>query len=126
MRKYISRYYMPILWMGVIFIVSAQSTLPQAGEGMWDVFIKKTGHVTEYAILGWLWWRSLRIPQRVTRNPEGWAWVLSTLYALTDEFHQSLVPLRHPKFTDVIIDSLGALCILIWLWWWRRWRRGVD
>ena len=36
------------------------------------------------------------------------AWVLATLYAVTDELHQYFVPDRACAFTDVCIDSAGA------------------
>jgi VanZ family protein len=43
------------------------------------------------------------------------AWLLAILYALTDEFHQSYVPGRHPSIWDVLIfDNIGALSSL-WL-----------
>lgn len=43
------------------------------------------------------------------------AWLLAILYALTDEFHQSYVPGRHPSILDVLIfDNIGAL-ISLWL-----------
>ena len=38
-----------------------------------------------------------------------WAWLLATLYAATDEWHQSFVEARGPALLDVGIDSAGAL-----------------
>ena len=44
-----------------------------------------------------------------------WAWGFALLYAITDEFHQSFVPGRHPSPYDVILfDGTGAL-IALWL-----------
>lgn len=37
------------------------------------------------------------------------SWGISTLYAISDEIHQCFVPGRSCQFTDVIIDSLGAV-----------------
>jgi VanZ family protein len=34
--------------------------------------------------------------------------LIAVIYAATDEFHQSFSPGRHPRATDVLIDSLGA------------------
>jgi VanZ family protein len=112
--------------MGVIFLVSALSTLPQAGEGALDVVIKKLGHVTEYAILGWLWWRALSNPKAVTTRPRFWALIISVAYAITDEFHQSLVPLRHPKVSDVLIDTVGIALALLFIWGRERLHDSVD
>lgn len=82
--------------------------------------IRKTAHLTEYAILAMLIFRALRItaPQRFTRRP-GRRWApalalaialaLSAAYAATDEFHQSFIPGRESCVRDVLIDSSGAL-----------------
>ena len=50
------------------------------------------------------------------REDQRWmAWLLALAYAMTDEFHQSLVPGRTPSVWDVLIfDNLGAL-IGLWL-----------
>jgi VanZ family protein len=97
----IERWALAIVWMGVIFAISAQpKSVVDLGQ---PVLISKLAHVTEYAILGWLiqrargkkcaWWQSL---------------LIATVYAATDEFHQSFVPGRNPRVTDVMIDAAGA------------------
>ena len=47
--------------------------------------------------------------------------LIATAYAATDEVHQVFVPGRSAEFTDVLLDSLGAL-VGIWLYlaWHRR------
>lgn len=83
--------------------------------------VRKTAHVVEYAILAVLLWRALRKPQKGQWGP--WshrvglmAFALATLYAITDEFHQSFVPSRQGQFTDVLLDSFGAALGLFALW----------
>ena len=75
--------------------------------------IRKTGHLTEYAVLALLLWRALRQP--VPHDPRPWSWrtarhalLLAALYAASDEFHQAFVPSRDAAVTDVLIDTLGA------------------
>jgi len=50
------------------------------------------------------------------RGERRWlAWFLAVLYAVTDEFHQSFVPGRHPAVFDVLVyDNIGSL-ISLWL-----------
>jgi len=95
--------------MLVIFLFSAQpsSSLPAFDWG--DQIIKKGGHVIGYALLAFSFWRAF--DYKVEKR---WiAWFLAVLYALTDEFHQSFVPGRHPSLWDVILfDNLGALLCL--------------
>ena len=95
-----------LLWMAVIFTLSAQPHLPQAPEPWLDTLLKKTAHGLEYAILALLVRWGLR--GHGVAHAGRWAWVWAVLYALTDEAHQALVPGRHPSGWDVGIDGLGA------------------
>lgn len=74
-------------------------------------YVRKAAHVTEYAVLGILAVRALRDSMRSmpSRTLWGAAWLLATVYAATDEFHQVFVPGRTPKVTDVMLDSAGAI-----------------
>jgi VanZ family protein len=71
--------------------------------------VRKAAHLLEYAILGVLLFRAIR------GDRTGWTWrwalsavVIATLYAVTDEWHQSFVPTRTPSGWDVLIDTSGA------------------
>lgn len=71
--------------------------------------LRKTGHVTEYAILGALLFRAIRADRT------GWTarWALAAiaiaaLYAASDEWHQSFVATRTPSVWDVLLDTAGA------------------
>ena len=90
-----------------------------------DFIIRKIAHVTEYAVLCLLVSRSVGV--KVTASirerlvPAG----ISSLYALSDEFHQSFVPSRGATYTDVMWDTLGAIIgatILQVIHWTRRQR----
>ena len=76
-----------------------------------SLIVRKCAHFGEFALLafnlmGWLRLRRWDRP-RVAALP--WAWLLATLYAATDEWHQSFVEARGPALLDVGIDSVGAL-----------------
>ena len=138
--KLFLKYWLPVLvWLGLIFIgstdlMSAEHTSRIIGPILrWfnpgisgqkimqvQFFVRKVGHVSEYAILAMLLWRGLR---RGTR----WQMAMSTLrlrselvlfiavsflcaiFAASDEFHQSFVPTRTASPVDVVIDIIGAL-----------------
>jgi VanZ family protein len=51
-------------------------------------------------------------------------WVMATLVAATDEFHQSFVLSRTASVIDVMIDSIGAIFGLLVISRWRRPRDG--
>jgi len=117
----LARWLAVAVWMGLIFVLSAQSHLPSVPNGLLDLLFKKGAHFSAYALLGALFWRALGWRWRAW----GWAWVLAVLYACTDEWHQSFVAGRHPAVTDVIIDACGAAAALLTAWSSRR-RRTKD
>lgn len=85
-------------------------TLTWAQRDALHFYLRKTAHVTEYAVLGVLAVRALRglRPLSAPRDLLRGAWVFATCYAATDEFHQIFVPGRTAKVTDVMLDSAGA------------------
>lgn len=88
--------------------------------------IRKGGHVTEYALLALLFWWALR-PLAVERHRVlWWAFTLATLYAASDEFHQSFVPSRGASFHDVVIDGCGAAAAMGALWYFQKLRGGAP
>jgi VanZ family protein len=101
------RYWLPVLaWAALIF---AFSSVPDLGTGLggWDLALRKLAHAAEYAILG-------ALLVRATARP-GLAFALGTLYAVSDEIHQSFVPGRMGSPLDVAIDALGvAIGVALW------------
>lgn len=71
-----------------------------------DGAVRTAAHFTEYAILGGL----LVLVFRDIREEGVWLpWLAGTLYALTDEWHQSFSPGRVCDMMDVFIDACGVL-----------------
>jgi len=103
-------------WMALIFFLSAQSQLPSPNDPWLNFLFKKSGHFIAYAILAFLFWRALPTSRLVW----AWSWLLTVLYACTDEFHQSFVENRHPAVRDVIIDACGAATALLIIWYAQR------
>lgn len=97
-----------IVWMAVIFALSAQSTLPSIPESAADAVFKKTGHAVAYAILYVLVARGLHGGQPLQWRRLLAALALSALYGASDELHQNLVPGRTPRVFDWLVDVGGA------------------
>jgi VanZ family protein len=96
----------PLLLMGLIYFFSAQPSL-DSGLGWIDTVGRKLTHFAEYALLCVLWWRFLRIAMP-DRRAALVAFLISSLYAATDELHQSFVDGRHGTPVDWLIDTAGA------------------
>ena len=142
------KYWMPaIIWMVVIFSASGDKKsfqhssriigpilhwlFPNLSENAVNstvTAVRKCAHLTEYAILAFLFWRALRKPVR--NDPRPWSWreaaiaiLLVAIYAASDEFHQRFVPSRDASVRDVLIDTTGAvggILALRILWGWRK------
>jgi VanZ family protein len=96
----------PFALMAVIFFFSAQPDL-STDLGLIDHIGRKLVHASEYGLLCFLWWRALRSVAPGERAP-AIAWVVTALYAASDEIHQTFVDGRHGTPVDVLIDSCGA------------------
>lgn len=99
-------------WCALIFILSHQPDL--SGPSWLDAvpYSDKLAHFLIYAVLCLLAARALhREPAPLLR---GHALILAVafaaLYGISDEWHQSFIPGRHPDAADWAADLLGALC----------------
>ena len=130
-----------LLWMGFIFFVStnrgsAENTtstlnsiltrlspgvvrylsLAQISRVDWN--IRKTAHITEYALLGILAFRAYAFGNPRFRSRVLILTLLTGIfYAASDEYHQSFVPSRGAAAADVFFDTFGVLSgLVICLW----------
>ena len=109
--------WLPLLaWMGLIYFLSAQPDLPHPDTGWLSLVLSNGAHAFVFGVLAILWVRVL-----VGRR-HAWliALLLTLLYALSDEFHQTFVPGRYADPWDLLFDALGALLAMaFWLYWHR-------
>jgi hypothetical protein len=102
-----TRLWLPVLaWAALIFAFSA---VPDLGTGLggWDLVLRKLAHAAEYAVLGALLVRAT--------GRTGLAIALGTLYAVSDEIHQTFVPGRLGSPIDVAIDAIGVVSgVVLW------------
>lgn len=103
-----------LAWMGGIYLLSDQSNLVLPVELWWSGALSWIAHFTEYAILASLLWLALGSSPGLARHATAIAFVLTALYALSDELHQSFVPGRMPDARDWLVDLAGA-ALAIWL-----------
>jgi VanZ family protein len=146
-RRLIWLYGPLVVWMALIFLgssdqLSATNTasilrpllrflIPTESEGLIDTIhfvLRKCGHLTEYAVLGFLAARAFRGTGRsiLANNWFVWGLLLVTVYALSDEFHQSWVPARTATIYDTIIDTAGGLIALLVVKLWVRRRNKTE
>lgn len=100
------RFLPAIIWMGIIFYLSSGPTdsVPIHDTTSRFIFFKSL-HVITYAILYSTYF--------LASKKRGLSLFLTILYGITDEFHQSYVPGRTARVTDLIFDSLGGVLGLL-------------
>jgi VanZ family protein len=96
----------PVLYMAVMFGLSSEShPIPVVTAHIWDKLL----HLSEYGLLALLFSRAF------VGEGLGWlasmvaAMLMTSAYGVTDEWHQSLVPLRNADVSDWFADTLGAV-----------------
>jgi VanZ family protein len=130
-----TRVWFPLLaWMVVIFFFSTDTfsgantlgliqsilkfmfpSLSVSQLQFWHGVIRKAGHVTEYAILGFLAWRAFKIYPWVGVRAKVFAGAFVLVFALSDEFHQMFVASRTSSLVDVGYDCMGGFIMLMLL-----------
>jgi VanZ family protein len=95
--------------MAVIFLFSSMPGLRSPFEALFDLIIRKLAHIGEYAILTFLLIRALNLHGLSFRRVILVTVCVSTLYAVSDEAHQTFVPGRNGVLSDVVIDGVGIL-----------------
>ena len=96
----------PLLYMALIFHFSSQSNpLPELTSRVWD----KALHTLEYFGLALLVCRAF-LGHGVARAKSMLAAVvIASLYAMSDEWHQSFVPMRTSDVLDWMADTVGSM-----------------
>ncbi|MDD9265778.1 VanZ family protein [Paenibacillus sp. GCM10023248] len=95
------------------FTYDGQLVSWQDPVGVIEFFIRKAGHVSEYAILALLWIIALLAkPVRVIMTLVTSS-IISVLYAASDEWHQTFVDGRTGHAIDVVVDTIGVLLAVL-------------
>jgi VanZ family protein len=132
------KYWLPLLiWLGVIFIGSTGVLSAEQTSRFLVPFLRwldpkisitailsihfalrKLGHFIEYGILAVLLWRALRGTLTSTRDLgiASLVFMVSAVFAASDEFHQSFIPSRTASSNDAMIDICGAVVGLTICW----------
>ena len=97
-------------WFMRLFHPDYDMLTPEKQQEIYKLFVfivRKAAHFTEFAAFGAS--LMLLLHELCVRRGVLWSWVIGTLYAGTDEFHQYCIGTRTPTLRDVAIDSVGVL-----------------
>jgi VanZ family protein len=102
-----------LAWMALIVYWSNQPSLPIDQPSVADAFHNtqhRVAHVLVYGLMGLLaWWTC-------EGKPRAWllAIAITSVFGITDEFHQSFIPGRRAAVDDWLLDTASAAGA-IWL-----------
>lgn len=113
--KIVLLYWLPVfLWCVLIYYLSSLPSLRSDFSDSWDVILRKSAHITEFAILTFLLYRASAL-HFSRKNSIVFVALFAFIFSLTDEYHQTFVDGRSGNFRDVMIDAVGislALCFI--------------
>ena len=131
--RLVVRYWLPlVVWLGVIamestpvassantrhLLLAALNWLFGTANSAWidalNFALRKSGHFLGYGWLGVLFFRALCASSRAAAGALAACAVgLTLVVASLDEFHQSFIPSRTGSVRDVLLDTVGAACLL--------------
>lgn len=121
MPKLLNAYLPPILWAGFIFFLSSQTVLPGLEVNTWDFVFKKSAHMFVYAVLYLLIHRALLLTTFSSKLSSTQSirlltipLILTLLYAISDEIHQTFIPGRYGTIRDILFDLLGGSVAILY------------
>jgi VanZ family protein len=133
MRKFLSNWLPVVIWLAFIALESTDmmsgehtgnflhsiltpwfGEIPYRQLDLLNFLLRKTGHLTGYAVLSLLVFRGLirTFTGSVTRWA-GLAIAFTALVASADEYHQSFIPSRTSSIRDVMLDVCGAVLMML-------------
>ena len=130
------KHWLPVLiWLGIMFVgstdlLSAEQTsrflvpflrwlkpdISNETLAQINFYVRKLGHISEYATLAMLLWRAVRSATNLRMKKSivfVAVWLACGIFAASDEFHQTFIASRTATSSDVAIDLCGAFIGLI-------------
>jgi VanZ family protein len=107
-------YFVPVFIVaGIIFYLSSQAGLGDIEDNVLETVLRKGAHFMEYGLLAFFLWRLFYNGFRFFAGAAFWfTFLLTVIYAISDEWHQFFIEGRSGKIIDVAVDALSALVVL--------------
>lgn len=111
-------YWFPSFIIAVaIFTLSSRQRISVSDEYILNFVFFKSGHIIEYAFFCFFNFRAVFNTITSNKYKAGViSLIVTVIYALSDELHQTFVPTREGKTRDIGFDTIGSLLTIIFIW----------
>ena len=111
-------YWIPsVIIATVIFLFSSRQRISVSDEYVYNFVFFKSLHILEYGVFCFFNYRAVLNTVTASKKRAGViSLILTIVYAVSDEYHQTFVPSREGKLRDVGFDTIGALLTVIFIW----------
>lgn len=104
----------PLILMGIIFFLSSRQKISVSEDLDTNFIVFKTLHMIEYACLMLFYVRACILSTKLSaREIVLLSALMTILYGISDEIHQTYVPTRTGKVHDILVDSIGICAMYI-------------
>jgi len=117
---------LPLTIMAGMFAVSSIPGTPAAAPAtlqQLDPFWHNALHIPAYATLALAWFWALLPTVGSMRRTASIGMLISFLFGILDEYHQSSVPGRTASLMDLLLNATGVLAALLLFLLWRYFSR---
>jgi len=103
-----------LAYMGFIFYMSSGPVTSATLNAIPDYVLHAFGYAALYVLVFWAVHEGMH-----ARDGRGGYWlpaIITILYGISDEFHQSFIPSRQAAVSDALADAAGALigtCLVV-------------
>lgn len=113
MKKRYLIWLLPFAYMVLIWILSSMpaNAVVELPDSKLDRFWKESMHLIEFAILYLFFVIALAVSGKLSLRTSLLFAIISALYGVVDEIHQSFYPYRSATLIDVIKDWIGVLAV---------------
>jgi VanZ family protein len=118
-----------VAWACIIFVLSSFPGSSVRYEMPLLIYFERKGaHVFEFLVLSAFAYNTLRafFPKDNFGFSVGLSAAFALAYAFLDEAHQSFVPFREGKLSDVGIDLIGIALFVVGYIFWKRYRKSSE
>jgi len=115
-NKYLN-YFAPIIWMVFIFFLASRTRFPRHLTPLDYQYISSLAHIFLYIVLTFLIANAFMTGKVKFKQALFYALIIAMAYGIFDEWRQAIVPWRHVRLSDWILDIVGCLVAgnLFWL-----------